>query len=88
MIEQAREDWMSKYEHLSEAERQAIKMPLPLIRLRVSYTRHELGNLVRFGQEFVDKIANPRDVLQFSKKKVMPKRGKGECIGVQRLCLF
>lgn len=47
------------------------QMPLPLIRLRVEYTNQEISNPQRFGQEFAGKVANPKDVLQFSKKKAM-----------------
>ncbi|PWY96930.1 DNA repair exonuclease [Testicularia cyperi] len=45
------------------------EMPLPLVRLRVEYTNQEISNPQRFGQEFAGKVANPKDVLQFSKRK-------------------
>ncbi|KAN0063985.1 meiotic recombination [Thecaphora frezii] len=45
------------------------EMPLPLVRLRVEYTNQEISNPQRFGQEFTGKVANPKDVLQFTKRK-------------------
>lgn len=48
---------------------------LPLVRLRVEYdASFELGNPIRFGQEFVDKVANPKDVLQFTKRRATAAR--------------
>ncbi|KAK0557253.1 meiotic recombination [Tilletia horrida] len=47
---------------------------LPLIRLRVIYTNQVVGNPVRFGQEFAGKVANPKEVLQFHKKKESSKK--------------
>ena len=44
-------------------------MPLPLVRLRVEYTNQEISNPQRFGQEFAGKVANPKEVLQFTKRK-------------------
>jgi double-strand break repair protein MRE11 len=49
---------------------------LPLIRIRVEYTGYEVGNPQRFGQDFTDKVANPRDIVQFFKKKVINRNGK------------
>jgi double-strand break repair protein MRE11 len=31
-------------------------------------TAFEVGNPQRFGQDFVDRVANPRDVVQFKRK--------------------
>ena len=45
------------------------EMPLPLVRLRVEYTNQEISNPQRFGQEFAGKVANPKEVLQFTKRK-------------------
>ncbi|SNX87716.1 related to MRE11 - DNA repair and meiotic recombination protein [Melanopsichium pennsylvanicum] len=46
-------------------------MPLPLVRLRVEYTNQEISNPQRFGQEFAGKVANPKEVLQFTKRKAL-----------------
>lgn len=67
LISRADQEWKDKYKHLAEENRP--ERMLPLIRLRVAHTRHDIGNIVRFGQDFVDKVANPRDLLQFHKKK-------------------
>lgn len=73
------EEWEIKHAD-TPTERRPEKM-LPLIRLRVQYTRHEMGNLVRFGQDFVGKVANPKDLLQFAKKKTIAKK-KGKYYGL------
>ncbi|CAO1636380.1 unnamed protein product [Parajaminaea phylloscopi] len=68
LIDKSREDWQQKYADIDEDQRPAPM--LPLIRLRVEYGASlELSNPIRFGQEFVDKVANPKDVLQFTKKR-------------------
>jgi len=44
------------------------KQPMkPLIRLKVDYTDFETINENRFAQKMLDKVANPRNVLQFYK---------------------
>ncbi|KAF9584172.1 Double-strand break repair protein mre11a [Lunasporangiospora selenospora] len=46
------------------------QVPKPLVRLRVEYSGgFEIFNPQRFGHEFIDVIANPRDVVQFYRKK-------------------
>jgi len=52
------------------------KEVLPLIRLRVEYTGFNLINLSRFGQLFVGKVANPMDILNFFRKKVVVRAGQ------------
>lgn len=43
---------------------------LPLIRLRVDYSGGYMTlNPHRFGQQFVDRVANPKDILLFYRKK-------------------
>jgi double-strand break repair protein MRE11 len=37
----------------------------PLIRLKVDYTDFDLINEARFAQKFVEKVANPRNILNF-----------------------
>ncbi|KAF9426240.1 Double-strand break repair protein mre11a [Podila epigama] len=47
-----------------------IEAPKPLVRLRVEYSGgFEIFNPQRFGHEFVDLVANPRDIVQFFRKK-------------------
>uniref|UniRef100_A0A673NDN5 Double-strand break repair protein n=1 Tax=Sinocyclocheilus rhinocerous TaxID=307959 RepID=A0A673NDN5_9TELE len=57
-------------EMLEEAERQRLGNSLtpekPLIRLRVDYSGgFEVFNTMRFSQKFVDRVANPKDILHF-----------------------
>lgn len=42
----------------------------PLIRLRVEYTGFNPVNTQRFGQPFLDLVANPKELLQFFRKRV------------------
>lgn len=42
---------------------------LPLVRLKVNYTGYSVINSKRFGQDFVDRVANPGDLLLFSAKR-------------------
>ena len=42
----------------------------PLIRLRVDATGGTKCHPARFGQRFVDKVANPTEILLFQKKKI------------------
>lgn len=47
---------------------------LPLVRLRVDYTGFSTINTQRFGQSFVNKVANPQDIILWQKAAV--KRNK------------
>lgn len=64
-----------KVEQMLEiAERERLGSPRipdkPLIRLRVDYTGgFEPFNSIRFSQKFVDKAANPKDIIHFFKHK-------------------
>ncbi|KAF9379846.1 Double-strand break repair protein mre11a [Podila verticillata] len=47
-----------------------IVVPKPLVRLRVEYSGgFEIFNPQRFGSEFIELVANPRDIVQFYRKK-------------------
>ncbi|SCV70228.1 BQ2448_1622 [Microbotryum intermedium] len=70
LIARANADWDEVNPDLQASERL-----LPLIRIRVDYSggpdgngAFEIGNPQRFGQDFVDKVANPRDIVQFHRK--------------------
>ncbi|BGP25655.1 double-strand break repair protein MRE11 [Rhodotorula toruloides] len=70
LIERANQKWDELHQDNDDSERL-----LPLIRLRVDYSggpdgnsQFEVGNPQRFGQDFVDKVANPRDIVQFHRK--------------------
>ncbi|XP_077397581.1 double-strand break repair protein MRE11 isoform X2 [Festucalex cinctus] len=57
-------------EMLEQAERERLGCPLtpekPLIRLRVDYTGgFETFNTSRFSQKYVDRVANPKDLIHF-----------------------
>ena len=68
LIEKANAEWDELYADDDEIPAR----PLPLVRLRVEYsTGHEIGNPQRFGQDFTNKVANPRDIVQFSRKKTI-----------------
>ncbi|KAK4686796.1 double-strand break repair protein MRE11, partial [Tremellales sp. Uapishka_1] len=51
------------------------EMMLPLIRLKVETSdAKEMTNPVRFGQDFIGRVANPRDILQYYRKKKVGER--------------
>lgn len=51
---------------------------LPLLRLRVEYTGFpRITNINKFGQKFVGRVANPEDLLLFSKQKKVSTRRTG-----------
>ncbi|XP_066508525.1 double-strand break repair protein MRE11-like [Hoplias malabaricus] len=61
-------------EMLEEAERDRLGNPLtpekPLIRLRIDYSGgFESFNTVRFSQKFVDRVANPKDIIHFARHR-------------------
>ena len=56
------------------AEAEGPRGPLPLIRLRVDYTGHSAINSQRFGLRFVGKVANPQDMLTFSRRRTVVPR--------------
>lgn len=52
------------------AERKKVsrsELKIPLVRIKVDYTGFTTINPQRFGQKFVGKVANPHDILLFSK---------------------
>jgi len=49
----------------------------PLIRLRVEHTGFCTVNRQRFGQKFVDRVANPVDILQFHKEAAKREKKAG-----------
>ncbi|XP_020698935.1 double-strand break repair protein MRE11 isoform X2 [Dendrobium catenatum] len=71
-------DQASVLEHLDKVVRNLIErnsrtavsrseLKLPLIRLKVDYSGFTTINPQRFGQKYVGKVANPQDILIFSK---------------------
>lgn len=74
LIEKAKLDWedqqqQSPYQlhHLLE-EDPNLEMPIPLIRIRVDYSGgYETFNPQQFGQKFINRVANPKDILKFQR---------------------
>lgn len=71
MIEEARQDWISKQDDSDEIDMD--QLPLPLIRLKVEYSAEgghfDVENPQRFSNRFVGKVANVNDVVSFHRKK-------------------
>uniref|UniRef100_A0A4W6EBD0 Double-strand break repair protein n=1 Tax=Lates calcarifer TaxID=8187 RepID=A0A4W6EBD0_LATCA len=70
-------------EMLEEAERERLGCPLtpekPLIRLRVDYSGgFEAFNTSRFSQKFVDRVANPKDIIHFLRRREQKENIKDE----------
>uniref|UniRef100_A0A2P2KTL0 Double-strand break repair protein n=3 Tax=Rhizophora mucronata TaxID=61149 RepID=A0A2P2KTL0_RHIMU len=89
-------DQNSVLEHLDKVVRNLIEkaskksvsrseLKLPLVRVKVDYTGFMTINPQRFGQKYVGKVANPQDILIFSKTS---KRGRNEAKidDLERLC--
>ncbi|KAG8700479.1 meiotic recombination [Ceratobasidium sp. 395] len=75
LIDQAREEWEQRNEDAGISAEEAGQMMLPLIRLKVETTGVSvMSNPVRFSQEFIGRVANPRDVLVFHRAKSMASR--------------
>uniref|UniRef100_A0A672I6R4 Double-strand break repair protein MRE11 n=1 Tax=Salarias fasciatus TaxID=181472 RepID=A0A672I6R4_SALFA len=69
-------------EMLEEAERERLGCPMtpekPLIRLRVDYSGgFEAFNTSRFSQKFVDRVANPKDIVHFLRRREQKEDIKG-----------
>ncbi|KAG0293188.1 Double-strand break repair protein mre11a, partial [Dissophora globulifera] len=68
-------------EAVQEDDNKEPEAPKPLVRLRVEYSGgYEIFNPQRFGQEFVDEVANPRDIVQFYRKKTMVPKSRSKDI--------
>ena len=72
LIEEAQREWLELQDDRDIDD--DVKIPRPLVRLRVEYTAPEPGkfdceNPQRFSNRFVDKVANISDVIQFYRKK-------------------
>ncbi|KAM4566635.1 double-strand break repair protein MRE11 isoform 1-T3 [Odontesthes bonariensis] len=70
-------------EMIDEAERERLGCPLtpekPLIRLRVDYSGgFETFNTSRFSQRFVDRVANPKDIIHFLRRREQKENIKDE----------
>jgi len=65
MIQQAKDEY--PHFHDGTLGRVDPKKALPLIRLRVDWTGFCTINRQRFGAQYVGKVANPSDILQFMK---------------------
>lgn len=80
LIEDAKKEWLELQDDREDDEE--IKVPLPLIRLRVEYTAPEPGhfnceNPQRFSNRFIKRVANTNDVVQFYRKKHTANRKSG-----------
>ncbi|GFZ50251.1 DNA repair protein rad32 [Saitozyma sp. JCM 24511] len=68
LIAQAKQKWKETHGNVKH-------MMLPLIRLKVETSdAKEMTNPVRFGQDFVGRVANPRDILQYYRRKKATER--------------
>ncbi|KNE57270.1 DNA repair protein (mre11) [Allomyces macrogynus ATCC 38327] len=64
MVRSAVDEWIAEHPDLGPAD-----APVPLVRLKVEYTGFSTFNPQRFGQQFVGKVANPKDVVLFYRKR-------------------
>lgn len=69
LIEVAKQEWVERQGASYNPETSVI--PLPLVRLKVDYSNGFTSfNPHRFGHLFVGKLANPKDVILFYRKRV------------------
>ena len=70
LIETAKQEWISRQGDTFDP---SVPLPLPLIRLKVDYSNGFTSfNPHRFGHLFVGKLANPKDVIFFYRKRAKP----------------
>ena len=70
LIEIAKDEWITRQGDTYNPE---IPVPSPLVRLKVDYSNGFTSfNPHRFGHLFVGKLANPKDVIFFYRKRVKP----------------
>lgn len=63
----------SNYSNRDGGDDYMATMPLPLIRIRVDYTGgYEIFNPLQFGQQYTNRVANPKDMLKFQRSKATP----------------
>ena len=73
LINKASDEWRD--ENLEEITADpTYEMPKPLVRLKVEYSGFAMCNVQRFGQQFVNKVANPKDILLFHRKRLAEKK--------------
>lgn len=70
LIETAKQEWITRQ---AESFDPNAPIPLPLVRLKVDYSNGFTSfNPHRFGHLFVGKLANPKDVIFFYRKRAKP----------------
>ncbi|KAI8088978.1 Metallo-dependent phosphatase-like protein [Halteromyces radiatus] len=75
LIIRAKEEWMEQQRERqrsndSQFSQDNTTMPLPLIRVRVDYTGgYEIFNPQQFGQQYANRVANPKDMLKFQRTR-------------------
>lgn len=89
-------DQSSILEHLDKVVRNLIEksnrkavskdgVKLPLVRVKVDYSGFMTINPQRFGQKYVGKVANPQDILIFSKAARVKGRNEGKIDDSEKL---
>ncbi|KAK1260415.1 Double-strand break repair protein MRE11 [Acorus gramineus] len=72
-------------EKCSEREASRSELKLPLVRIKVDYSGFMTINPQRFGQKYVGKVANPQDILIFSKSATKRQTLEGKIDDSERL---
>lgn len=76
MIAKAAQEWNERNAEAVENGDEPLDPMLPLIRIKVDTTGvSEMSNPIRFGQEFQGRVANPKDLLVYSKAKKAAQKG-------------
>jgi double-strand break repair protein MRE11 len=73
LIQRAKDEW--EIEHQELVSDGNSNMPAPLVRVRVDYSGgYDTFNPQQFGQKFVNRVANPSDILKFQRDRSTTQR--------------
>lgn len=77
LIERAKLEWEEQQRadsYHDEVGEPNTEIPMPLIRIRVDYSGgYDTFNSQQFGKRFIDRVANPNDILKFYRVRTEPR---------------
>ncbi|KAK9763849.1 meiotic recombination [Basidiobolus ranarum] len=86
LVRQAKENWKQRMVETGEPVDANTEFPKPLIRLRVEYSGgFNSFNPQRFGQQFVEQVANPKDIIHFYRRRTYTDKKKVTAITDEQL---
>ncbi|OZJ02139.1 hypothetical protein BZG36_04801 [Bifiguratus adelaidae] len=74
LVEEAKEEWQALQREYNDNPGEC---PKPLIRLKVDYSGgFPTYNITQFGQQFVETVANPKNIISFHRRRAHAKDAK------------